>query len=121
MQETSSPCLSHTHCLIWLHLLGHKSRKYRKRYGSSDRRGQIRNRVSIDERPAIVDQRSRIGDFVINTVIGKNHKQALVTIVDRYSKLTLIKKVTHKRAGMCHLRCHRTALAYFALGAHRYR
>ncbi|HHH72322.1 MAG TPA: IS30 family transposase, partial [Sulfuricurvum sp.] len=53
---------------------------------------------SIDERPAIVDKRSRIGDFEIDTVIGKNHKQALVTIVDRYSKLTLIKKVTHKRA-----------------------
>jgi IS30 family transposase len=80
--------------------LRHKSRKYRKRYGSTDRRGRIRNRISIDERPAIVDQRSRIGDFEIDTVIGKNHKQALVTIVDRYSKLTLIKKVTHKRADM---------------------
>jgi len=78
--------------------LRHKRRKYRKRYGSSDRRGQIKKRVSIDERPAIVDKRSRIGDFEIDTVIGKNHKQALVTIVDRYSKLTLIKKVTHKRA-----------------------
>lgn len=78
--------------------LRHKSRKYRKRYGSTDRRGQIHNRVGIDERPAVVDQRSRIGDFEIDTVIGKNHKQALVTIVDRYSKLTLIKKVTHKRA-----------------------
>ena len=80
--------------------LRHKSRKYRRRYGSTDRRGQIRNRVSIDERPAVVDQRSRIGDFEIDTVIGKNHKQALVTIVDRHSKLTLIKKVTHKRADL---------------------
>jgi len=80
--------------------LRHKSRKYRRRYGSSERRGQIRNRVSIDERPAVVAQRSRIGDFEIDTVIGKNHKQALVTIVDRYSKLTLIKKVTHKRADL---------------------
>ncbi|HQS67709.1 MAG TPA: IS30 family transposase [Sulfuricurvum sp.] len=85
--------------MLYTHLR-HKNKKYRKRYGSIDRRGQIRNRVSIDERPAIVDQRSRIGDFEIDTVIGKNHKQALVTIVDRYSKLTLIKKVTHKRADL---------------------
>ena len=78
--------------------LRHKRRKYRKRYGGSDRRGHIKDRVSIEERPTIVEERSRIGDFEIDTVIGKNHKQALVTIVDRYSKLTLIKKVTHKRA-----------------------
>jgi IS30 family transposase len=83
--------------ILYTHLR-HKSRKYRKRYGSNDRRGRIKNRVCIDERPEIVDKRSRIGDFEIDTVIGKNHKQALVTIVDRYSKLTLIKKVTHKRA-----------------------
>ena len=54
--------------------LRHKSRKYRRRYGSSDKRGQIRNRVSIEQRPKIVDTRSRIGDFEIDTVIGKNHK-----------------------------------------------
>ena len=80
--------------------LRHKVRKYRRRYGSKDKRGEIRNRVSIDERPEIVAKRSRIGDFEIDTVIGKNHKQALVTIVDRYSKLTLIKKVSHKRADL---------------------
>ncbi|MEY3881961.1 MAG: hypothetical protein RIQ94_2757, partial [Pseudomonadota bacterium] len=32
------------------------------------------------------------------TVIGKNHKGALVTIVDRVSKFTLIKKVDSKHA-----------------------
>lgn len=80
--------------------LRHKARKYRRRYGSIDRRGEICNRISIDERPEIVAKRIRIGDFEIDTVIGKNHKQALVTIVDRYSKLTLIKKVTHKQADL---------------------
>jgi len=85
--------------MLYTHLR-HKSRKYRRRYGSTDRRGQIRNRVSIEERPSIVEERSRIGDFEIDTVIGKNHKQALVTIVDRHSKLTLIKKVTRKRADL---------------------
>lgn len=80
--------------------LRHKSKGYQKRYGSNDRRGQIKDRVSIDERPRVVEEKMRIGDFEIDTVIGKNHKQALVTLVDRHSKFTLIQKVTHKRADM---------------------
>ena len=74
----------------------HKKRK--KKYGSKDKRGQIRNRVSIDERPAIVAEKTRIGDWEIDTVIGQNHQGALVTIVDRVSKFTLIKKVDSKHA-----------------------
>jgi len=74
----------------------HKQRK--KKYGSKNKRGQIRNRVSIDERPAIVAEKTRIGDWEIDTVIGQNHQGALVTIVDRVSKFTLIKKVDSKHA-----------------------
>jgi len=54
--------------------------------------------VSIDERPEIVDQKSRIGDWEIDTVIGKNHKQAIVTIVERASKFSVMKKVEKKTA-----------------------
>ena len=74
----------------------HKKRK--KQYGSKDNRGQIKNRISIDERPEVVEKKTRIGDWEIDTVIGKNHQGALVTIVDRVSKFTLIKKVDSKRA-----------------------
>jgi transposase, IS30 family len=74
------------------------SGKKRKQYGSKDKRGQIRNRVSIDDRPMIVSEKTRLGDWEIDTVIGKNHQGALVTIVDRVSKLTLIKKVASKHA-----------------------
>lgn len=82
---------------LWQHLRQcHKKRK--KQYGAKDKRGQIRNRVSIDERPAVVGEKARIGDWEIDTVIGKNHQGALVTIVDRVSKYTLIKKVGSKHA-----------------------
>jgi len=74
------------------------SGKKRKQYGSKDKRGQIRNRISIDNRPMIVSEKTRLGDWEIDTVIGKNHQGALVTIVDRVSKLTLIKKVPSKHA-----------------------
>lgn len=78
--------------------LRQSSKKRKKRYGSKDKRGQIRNRISIEERPEVVETKTRIGDWEIDTVIGKNHKGALVTIVDRVSKFTLIKKVDSKQA-----------------------
>lgn len=80
--------------------LRHSHKKRKKRYGSQDRRGQIHGRVSIDKRPAIVDAKRRIGDWEIDTVIGARHKSALLTIVERKSKLTLIKKLTNKRADL---------------------
>lgn len=81
---------------LYMHL--RHSRKKRKQYASKDKRGQIRNRISIDDRPSIVAEKKRIGDWEIDTVIGKNHQGALVTIVDRVSKFTLIKKVVSKHA-----------------------
>ena len=78
--------------------LRHFGKKRKKRYGSPDRRGQIKNRVSIEKRPMIVDKKTRIGDWEGDTVIGKNHKGALVTLVDRVSKVTLIAKVSSKEA-----------------------
>jgi transposase, IS30 family len=78
--------------------LRHSNKKRKKHYGSKDKRGQIRNRVSIDERPTIVAEKTRIGDWEIDTVIGQNHQGALVTLVDRVSKFTLIKKVDRKHA-----------------------
>ena len=39
--------------------------------------------MDIEERPAIVDLKERFGDLEIDTVIGSNHKGALVTINDR--------------------------------------
>ncbi len=46
-------------------------------------RGFIRNRVSIDQRPQVVEDKNRIGDWEIDLVIGKDSSYALVTIVER--------------------------------------
>jgi IS30 family transposase len=78
--------------------LRHKNKPYRKRYGSSDKRGEIANKRSIEERPSIVEEKNRIGDWEIDLIIGKNHKQALVTVVDRKSKFTLIQKISSKKS-----------------------
>ena len=71
----------------------------RKRYGSYDCRGIIRNRISIDERPSIVDAKGRFGDWEGDTVIGKQHRGALVTLVERKSLYTVIGAVCRKTAG----------------------
>jgi len=52
----------------------------------------------MDERPSIVEEKSRIGGWEIDTVIGKSHKQALVTIVERKTKFMVMKKVENKTA-----------------------
>ncbi len=52
----------------------------------------------IDARPKIVEKKSRIGDLEIDTVVGKNHIGALVTVVDRKSKFTLIKNIPSREA-----------------------
>ena len=76
---------------MWKHL--RHSCKKRRQYGSKDKRGQLANCVSIVERPVMVAEKSRLGDWEIDTVIGKNHQGALVTIVERFSRFALIKKV----------------------------
>nr|VFJ65639.1 MAG: Transposase and inactivated derivatives, IS30 family [Candidatus Kentron sp. FW]VFJ72174.1 MAG: Transposase and inactivated derivatives, IS30 family [Candidatus Kentron sp. FW] len=81
---------------LHLHLRCRKKRK--KRYGTHERRGQLPNRVSIEERPALVERRERLGDWELDTIIGKGHKQAIVSLTERKSRLSLIAKVETKRA-----------------------
>lgn len=62
----------------------------RKRYASGqERRGVLKNRIGIEQRPAVVDTRSRIGDWEGDTVIGEGHQGVLVTLVERKSRYTL--------------------------------
>lgn len=78
--------------------LRHQSKMYRKRYGSPKRQGPIKNRRFIDERPNIIEEKTRVGDWEIDTIIGKNRKQAVVSIVERKTKFTILKKVNQKTA-----------------------
>jgi IS30 family transposase len=81
---------------LYKHLRCQKQRK--KRYGARDRRGQLHDRKSIEERPVIVEQRSRVGDWELDTILGKGQKQALVSLTERKARMTLIAKVEQKTA-----------------------
>ncbi|GAB2199500.1 IS30 family transposase [Sessilibacter sp. MAH4] len=74
------------------------AKPYRKRYGHNDRRGKLKNRVSIEERPAIVDLRRRVGDWEGDTIIGKNRHSALLTMVERKTLYTIIIRLNGKHA-----------------------
>ena len=77
---------------LYLHLRCKKKRN--KRYGSNDRRGNLKNRVSIDERPDVVEERNRIGDWEADTIIGKAHKQAIYPWQKESLVLPLFTKLT---------------------------
>jgi len=81
---------------LYRHLRCQKA--HRKRYGSYDRRGRIPNRTSIEERPAVVEHRRRIGDWELDTIISKGNSSALVSLTERKSRLCLLAKVTRKTA-----------------------
>ncbi len=82
---------------LFMHLRQtHRARH--KRCNTYRKRGIIKDRISISERPEIVEQRTRLGDWEGDTMIGKNHKSAIVTMVDRTSKQTKIMKLKSKNA-----------------------
>lgn len=92
-------------------------KKRRKRYGKLDRRGRIPHRVGIDDRPAIVDQKSRVGDWEGDTIIGKNHCGAVATLVERKTKFTVLAAPKTKRARPVRMSVER-ALAPFKNRVH---
>ncbi len=76
---------------LWRHLRG-ANKQRRKRYARKDSRGRLAGKCMITERPPIVDERSRLGDWEIDTVHGRG-KPATVTVVERKSGLVRIGKL----------------------------
>jgi len=83
---------------LYTHLRIASGKKRRKRYGKKDWRGRIPDRVDISERPKIVADKERIGDWEADLVSGSHHRGFLVTLVERKSKFTLIGHVVRKTA-----------------------
>ena len=75
------------------------SKKYRKRYGSGKvKRCVIKDKVSIDNRPDCINNKERVGDWEIDTIVGKDNKGAIVTIAERATAFVLIAKLNGKNA-----------------------
>ena len=84
------------------HLRGQKA--YRKRYGSGrERRGQLPCRVGIEHRPAAVEKRKQTGHWEADTVRGQGRRGALLSLVERCSRLTRLAKLTRPTAAAVRL------------------
>ena len=77
--------------------LRHRGRRYNKRGSSYKSRG-IPGRVGIEQRPAVVDEKGRFGDLEIDTIVGKNRRNVIMTINDRESGFLIMRKLPSKEA-----------------------
>jgi len=68
------------------HKLKHRKRPVGKKIA-------IKNRVTIDQRPQIVDAKQRFGDWEIDTIVGENNRGAIVTLVERKTAFMMMEKL----------------------------
>jgi len=111
LREQGRPTISHETIYRHIYLdqsqqgelhkhLRHRVGRYKSRLLTRDKRGHIKNQRSIEERPAAVAAKLRIGDIKVDTIVGKHSgsSSVLVTLVDRLSRFTLIAKARNKTA-----------------------
>lgn len=77
--------------------LKHGKRR-RKRGNRKDSRGIIHDRVPIDKRPPVVEQRVRPGDIEVDFMMGGNHKGALLVMTDRATLHTRLHKLKNRHS-----------------------
>lgn len=73
-------------------------KKYNKRGGKLAGRGLIPDRVGIEMRPLEVADKLRVGDFEGDTIVGANHRGAIISLVDRKTKLILLRLISSPKA-----------------------
>lgn len=84
-----SPCREH-----WQGFLRHRGRKRVE----PEKRGRIVGPVAIGDRPAVINQRRRYGDWEGDTVVSRGRRGGVLTLVERRSRYTLLRKVRDLKA-----------------------
>lgn len=72
--------------------------RFGRRRREPETRGKLPARAEIAGRPAVVDARCRFGDWEGDTVVGKQRRSGLVTLVERKSGFGLVAKVQRLKA-----------------------
>lgn len=78
--------------------LRHQKRRYKKRFNFKRNPSKIPNRRDIADRPEVVNNRERVGDWEADTIIGKGQQGAIVTLDERKSKLRLAYPLLSKKS-----------------------
>jgi len=77
------------------YLVRHNRKRKHRGHSRKHKKSHIPNRVSITERPAIVERRERVGDWEADTVVSRKSKAALQVLGDRTSRVVIIRKITN--------------------------
>ncbi|GAP73430.1 IS30 family transposase [Candidatus Symbiothrix dinenymphae] len=83
---------------LWTHLR-HRG-KHRKRPVGGGKKVVIKNKISIDERPDVINLRKRLGDWEIDTIIGKDGKGAILTLTERLTSFLMMEKLPEGKAAL---------------------
>ncbi len=78
------------------------SKRRRKRYNSKDSRGVLPGKRHITERPLEAELRQTIGHWEGDTVMGKDQRACILTLVERRSGFAVIRKLTSRTAEQAH-------------------
>ena len=70
--------------------------RYRKRYGTHEKRGKVAGKRHISERPVAVESRLEIGHWEMDTVVGKGGQHCILTLVERATGCVLIGKLRRR-------------------------
>jgi IS30 family transposase len=78
---------------------GRRYRRFGARFDfTRNRTGPVAGRVDIVHRPAIVEEKARVGDWELDTIVGSKRKGALVSMVERGSKFVRLALVAESKS-----------------------
>lgn len=79
-----------------------RSHRRRKRKGQAPNKHKSRivNRIGIEYRPKVVDERSRFGDWEADTLTSRRSKAAVLTMVERKSRLVMLTRLDVRTASL---------------------
>ena len=78
----------------WWEYLRRKQKKRRQRNGRRVARSPIPDRISISQRPAVVNERREVGHWEGDTVVSKGQRDGIHTEVERLSRFLVARKVS---------------------------
>ena len=101
-QSITSVCFKTVYNFIYKYQLKHylffKGKRYKYKKEGESKQGKISDRVNISEWPQVANDRKELYHFEGDTIVGKDHKGAIVTMVDRVSRFTILGKSKDRTA-----------------------
>ena len=73
------------------------SQRYRKGYRVKDSRGRMQGKRPLSERPESINERQEVGHYEGDTVMGRDGRHCVLTLVDRKTRLVRIVKLAARK------------------------